>query len=204
LFWLVIGIVLALVVALALRNPSETLVAIPTLLRVIWFVGFAIIMLGALLGWGRGGEKLARYSLLALSVYYGGMWMAHQSALRQAGNALPDEAVTSVAAWPTPANPALWQSAAATDRFVYTRNVDLTEKQGGWREFSLLEPKFIEALRQSEEVRKFLDFTRFSAATVEEREDGYTVMVRDLRFDLRMRAELNRDLGIISTDVRWF
>jgi inner membrane protein len=204
LFWLAVGIILALIVALALRNPSEALVAIPTLSRVIWFLGFAIILAGALLGWGRGGEKLARYSLLFLGLYYGGMWMAHQSALKQAANALPVEHVASVAAWPTPANPVLWQAVATTDQFAYTRYVDLAEKQGGWKELPELDPKFIEALRQSEEARKFLDFARFSTANVEEREGGYTVMVRDLRFDLRLRAELDRDLGIISTDVRWF
>jgi hypothetical protein len=98
----------------------------------------------------------------------------------------------------------LWQAAAATDQFVYARYINLTEKQGVWRELSKLDPKFIEALRQSEEARKFLDFTRFSAGTVEEREDGYTVTVRDLRFNLRLRAELDRELGVIATDVRWF
>ena len=204
LLWLVVGIILSLVVALALRDTSETLVGIPTLARIIWFVGIAIIILGALLGWGRGGEKLARYSLLFLGLYYGGMWMAHQSALKQAANVLLVENVTAIAAWPAPANPALWQSVAATDQFVYTHYINLTEKQGRWREFSRLAPKFIEALRQSEEARKFLDFIRFSAATVEEREDGYTVTVRDLRFDLHLHAELDRDLGVISTDVRWF
>lgn len=204
LFWLAVGIILALIVAFALRNPSESLLAIPSVARTVWFAGFAIILLGALLGWGRGGEKLARYSLLLLGLYYGGMWMAHQSALRQAANALPVDGVTSMAAWPTPANPVLWQSVAGADQFVYTRYVNLAERQGGWRELTRLDPKFIEALRQSEEARKFLDFARFSAATVEEREDGYTVIVSDLRFALRLHAELDRELGIISTDVRWF
>ncbi|HVG17879.1 MAG TPA: metal-dependent hydrolase, partial [Blastocatellia bacterium] len=204
LLWLVVGIILALFVALALRNPSEPLVAIPTLPRVIWFAGMAIIILGGLLGLGRAGEKLARYSLLFLGLYYGGMWMAHQSALKQAANVFPVDGVSSMAAWPTPANPMLWQAAAATDQFVYARYINLTEKQGVWRELSKLDPKFIEALRQSEEARKFLDFTRFSAGTVEEREDGYTVTVRDLRFNLRLRAELDRELGVIATDVRWF
>jgi inner membrane protein len=204
LFWLVIGIILSLVVALALRNPSEAFAPIPATARVVWFLGFAAILLGALFGLGRGGEKLARYSLLFLCIYYGGMWMAHQSALRQAANRSPIEDATSIAAWPTPANPVLWQSVATTNQFAYTRYVDLREGQGQWREMSLLDPRFVEALRQSEEARKFLDFARYSTASVEEREGGYTVIVRDLRFDLRLRAELDRDLGIISTDVRWF
>ncbi|HEX8089980.1 MAG TPA: metal-dependent hydrolase [Blastocatellia bacterium] len=204
LLWLVIGIILALVVALALRNPSEALAAIPALARVTWFVGLAVIILGALLGWGRGGEKLARYSLLFLGLYYGGMWMAHQSALRQAANASPADGAASMAAWPTPANPVLWQSVATTDQFAYMRYVNLTDKQGDWQELSRLDPKFVEALRQCDEARKFLDFARFSAAAVEDREDGYTVTVRDLRFNLRLRAELDRDLGVTSTEVRWF
>jgi hypothetical protein len=30
------------------------------------------------------------------------------------------------------------------------------------------------------------------------------VVLRDLRFDLRMRAELDENMTVTSTDVRWF
>jgi len=203
-FWLVVGLILALIIALALRNPTETLVSIPSAARIIWFAGFAIIIAGALFGWGRFGEKLARYSLLALGIYYGGMWMAHQSALKHAAHALPAEGVRSLAAWPTPANPALWQSAAADDEKVYTRYVHLASEEDEWREMPALAPRFVEALRQSDEARVFLDFSRFASASVEERADGYTIALRDLRFDLRMRVDMDLDLKVVSTDARWY
>lgn len=203
-FWLVIGLVLALLMAFALRNPSEQLAPIPTAARICWFVGLVIIIAGALFGWGRFGEKLARYSLLVLGIYYGGMWMAHESALRQTNLTLPAEDIRATAAWPTPANPSLWQTAAVADKSVYTRYVKLADKPVEWRELSRLDPKLIEALRQSPDARAFLDFSRFTAASVEQHSNGYTIMLRDVRFDLRMNAELDSELNVLSTDARWY
>jgi membrane-bound metal-dependent hydrolase YbcI (DUF457 family) len=215
--WLMIGILLALAVALALRNPTEMQPAVPTLARVIWFVGFAIVVAGALMGWGRMGERVARYSLVLLAVYYGGMWLAHQSAMQRARTSLPEESVNQLAAWPVPANPLMWQAAAATGDSVYTRFINLLEPHvkvtgptearramGLWTRLDALDLKFIEALGQSQEAREFLSFARFASAKVEERQDGYAITMRDLRFNLQMRAELDRDLVIQSTDVKWF
>jgi inner membrane protein len=201
--WLVVGLILALIMGLALRNPSEQLGAIPNLARIIWFAGFAIIIIGALFGWGRFGEKLARYSLLVLGIYYCGMWMAHQSVMRH--NLARAEGYYQIAAWPTPANPTLWQAVAARDEQLHTGYLNLAKPALlEWREVAALDPSLVEALRQSPEARVFLDFSRFAAANVEERADGYTVMLRDVRFDLRMQVELDRDLKVLSTDIRWF
>ncbi|HKP88077.1 MAG TPA: metal-dependent hydrolase [Blastocatellia bacterium] len=201
--WLVIGVILSLIMALALRGPSEQFAPIPNVARICWFVGLAIIIAGALLGWGRFGEKLALYSLLALGIYYGGMWMAHQSAMRR--DLAQAEGYNQIAAWPTPANPALWKSVASREDRLYTSYVDLTDPAAlEWAEVPRLDPKFVEALRQSPEARVFLDFSRFAAANVAERPDGYTVTLDDVRFNLRMRAELDPELNVLSTDVRWF
>src|ERR1700730_15764769 len=109
LLWLVVGIILALIVGLALRHPYDSgFVAIPVTARAIWFVGFAIIVAGAGFRWGRAGAKLARYSLLMLALYYSGMWMAHQSARKEAQSTLTASGVTSISVWPVPANPLLW------------------------------------------------------------------------------------------------
>src|SRR5205085_7192503 len=83
-FWLVIGITLSLFMSLAPHRLMKGLPTLPTIAYVIWFSGMGLIIVGALLGLGRKGERLARYSLLILAMYYGGMWMAHQSALKQA------------------------------------------------------------------------------------------------------------------------
>jgi inner membrane protein len=202
--WVIIGIVAALVVAFALRTPAEQLAAIPTSARSIWFCGLAVVVAGSLFGWKRAGPKLARYSLFVLALYYCGMWMAHQSATKQSQTSLPDSNATSMAAWPTPANPLLWQAAATTEQSVYIGDINLATKQSEWHEMSKLDPKFIEPLRQSAEARVFLDFMRYGSASVEERPDGYTLALRDLRFNLRMRVEMDRSLAVKSTDVRWF
>jgi hypothetical protein len=133
------------------------------------------------------------------------MWMAHQSALKSAQASLNDESVTAFAAWPQPANPLMWQAAARSNEHVYLRSVRLSGDQDDWREMPVLDPKLAEALRQSTDVRTFLDFMRYGTASVDRESDGTTIVaIRDLRFDLRMRVELDRDMTIKSTEVRWF
>ncbi|HKP11123.1 MAG TPA: metal-dependent hydrolase [Blastocatellia bacterium] len=204
LFWLAVGVAAALMMATALQSPSNGLPPLPIMARVVWFVGLALILAGALLRWGQQGERLARYSLMALAIYYGGMWMAHQSALRHAANPPPAESVSQMAAWPTPANPVPWQAAAAGDDAVFARTVYLTTREGEWLKQPTLDAKFVDALRQSRDGRAFLDFARFYSANVDENGDGYVITLRDLRFDLRLRAELDHDLNVRSAETRWF
>jgi inner membrane protein len=204
-FWLAIGICASIIMALALREPSPSFpVTIPFSIRAIWFAGLALIVLGAALGWHRAGHVLARYSLLLLALYYGGMWIAHQAALEQAASSLPVTATTSLAAWPTPANPLLWQSVATTDESIYNRYVNLTGGASGWDEGAVLDPKFVEALRRSPVGGKFLEFARYTSASVIERADGYSIELRDMRFDLRLSAELDSELAVESAIVKWF
>jgi len=204
--WLVIGVIAALVVGLALRHPYDAhTLTIPTAARVIWFVGLAVVVAGTSFRWGSGGERLARYALFVLALYYCGMWMTHQSAMKEAQNSLKIGGVTSMAVWPAPANPLLWQAAAKTSDAVYTRNIDLYDRQEQWRELPALDPKLSDALRSSNEARSFLDFMRYGTASVEERPDGTTVIaLRDLRFNLRMRVELDREMTVTAVEARWF
>ena len=206
LFWLVIGIILALVVALALRHPyDENALTVPTAARVIWFIGLAVIVAGTLFRWGRAGEPVARYALLVLAIYYGGMWITHQSAMKQARESLKVDGIASMAVWPTPANPLMWQAAAKTTDAVYLSNIDLYNRHENWRELPTLDPKVADAMRTSTEARSFLDFMRYGTANIEERSDGSKVVgIRDLRFDLRMRVELDSELNVTDVDVRWF
>jgi len=204
--WMVIGTIAGLIVALALRHPSDLRpMIVPTEARVIWFCGLAVVVAGALFRWGRAGVRLARYSLLVLALYYCGMWMAHQSAIKEAQKSLKVDGVNSIAAWPQPANPLAWQSAAKTSEAVYFRNINLSNRQDTWQELSALDEKLAEALRQSNEARVFLDFMRYGTANVQQRADGNTVVeLRDLRFDLRMRADLDPQLTVLSVEVGWF
>ena len=110
-----------------------------------------------------------------------------------------------MAAWPLPANPLAWQAAAKTSDAVYMRDIDLSNRQGQWRELPVLDLKLAEALRRSKEARVFLDFMRYGTANVVVRPDGTTVVeLRDLRFDLSMRAELDRNMAVTFAEVHWF
>ena len=204
--WLLVGIILALIVGLALRHPYDAgLVAIPTTARVIWFAGLAVVVAGTAFRWRHAGARLARYSLVMLALYYCGMWMAHQSAKKEAQNSLTASGVVALSVWPAPANPLLWQAAAGTGQEVFSRDVDLSHRDEQWRELPALDSKLADALLQSSESLTVLKFMRYSTANVESRPDGTTVVaLRDLRFNLRMRVELDADLKVTSTEVRWF
>ena len=203
-FWLVLAVLASLLVALAFRTPDETQMTIPTTLRVIWFAGLAVIVAGAVLGWGRAGARIARYSLLLLVFYYGGLWAAHQSARERADQDLPAETARVLAAWPTPANPLAWQAVAGGNEFFYTRHLVLGGATYDWREMAAADPGFVQELRQWEEARKFLDFARFTTVMEEGREDERRVLFRDLRFPLQMSVVVDRDRAVRSIDVRWF
>jgi len=202
--WLVIGVLLSLVMTAAPQALMQGLPPLPGLVRVIWFVGLGVVAIGTLMGWGRQGERLARYSLMVLALYYGGMWMAHQSALRHAATPLPAESVRGLAAWPTPANPSLWQAAAASDDAAFLRSIHLRDQDSEWLKQPALDARFVEALRQSHDGQVFLDFARFYTAAVEESNEGYTITLRDLRFNLQLHARLDHDLNVTAAETRWF
>ena len=146
-FWLVLAVLASLLVALAFRTADETQMAIPTTLRVIWFAGLAVVVAGAVLGWGRAGARIARYSLLLLVLYYGGLWAAHQSARERADRDLPAETARVLAAWPTPANPLAWQAVAGGNEFFYTRHLVLGGATYDWREMAAPDPGFVQELQ---------------------------------------------------------
>ena len=203
-FWLALGVLASLLVALAFRAPDETQMAIPTSVRVIWFAGLTVVVAGAVLGWGRAGARLARYSLLLLALYYGGLWAAHQTAKEKADQGLPVETASGLAAWPTPANPLAWQVVAGGNEFFYTRHIVLGGAAQDWREMAAADPSLVRDLRQWEEARKFFDFARFTTVMEEGREDERRVLFRDIRFPLQMSVVVDRDRAVRSVDVRWF
>jgi hypothetical protein len=146
---------------------------------------------------------VARWAIVILALYYGGLTLAHRNVIKQALQAPPAPEVETVAAWPIPANPAIWQTVARTRDAQFYGKVNLWTKQTEWRETGLLDPSFETALRKSRDADAFLRFSRFSDTKVEERADGFSVHTRDLRFSLSMQAELDRDLNVTSANVSW-
>jgi inner membrane protein len=204
-FWLVVAALTSLTVALASRNTDAAETKMPAALRVIWFAGLVVIIAGAVLGWGRAGARLARYSIVLLALYYGALWIAHQTAREKAGHDLPAETASVRAAWPTPANPMRWQGVASDNEFFYTRFVTLGGSADSWREMAAPDPALVGELRQWDEARVFLDFARYAATTEEKiSDDGQRVLFRDFRFPLQMSVELDGERHVRSVAVRWF
>jgi inner membrane protein len=205
LVWSLIGISMALLVAFALQQPSDRFpVTIPLTVRIIWFAGLALVIFGSLRGWGHKGEKVARYALLFLMLYWGGMWLAKQTALDQTRAALPAENITALSVWPTPANPLVWHTVASNSETIYASYVNLGGSRTAWQESPVLEPRFVEALKSSPRTSTFMNFARYIISNVEENADGYTVTLRDVRFDLRLHATLDQELSVTSAELKWF
>jgi len=195
------------------KPPSRIQILIPMAIRIAWFCGLGVIALGSILGWGkRRPKRVAKFSLIALGIYYGGMWMAHQQAVQNATGIKPAPQA-SLAVWPQPANPSLWKSVAAANRAIYTQNIGLLAwlpinqppfSETGWKEQPALDPQFETALRTTVPGRVFLDFTRFPVANTTQTSDGYTVVLRDSRFNLQLHATLDTSLNVLSCTISWF
>jgi len=132
------------------------------------------------------------------------MWMAKQSAMEQARNSLAIDNVRSVSVWATPANPLVWQAAATTDDKVYSRFLKLRDEGSEWQEANRLPPEFDAALRRDWRTNVFMKFTRYAVADVQENADGYTVKLRDVRFDLKLNALLDHEYQVKAATLRWF
>ncbi|HEY6330261.1 MAG TPA: metal-dependent hydrolase [Blastocatellia bacterium] len=209
-FWIAVGALLSAIVALALRHPTAGLPPVSNTIRIIWFCGLGLILLGAFFGLGRDGPKYARWSLILLGIYYGGMWIGHQDALQHSATQPAAADVEASASWPEPANPLLWYSVQSADQKVYDRLTDLMpiSLAGGqvspaWDEQPSLSPEIADAIRRSKPGRAFLNFARFPTAQVVTRDDGYSVTLTDSRFGLTLKAELDRDLNVKSSEIQW-
>ena len=178
-FWTTLALVLTgLVLFLKLENAG---LLHPNLFRVMWIaaiVGLAVIRLTRLVE--RWESKVALVALALVIVYWGGLALAHRSALSGAQavaqklSAERGEAVARVAAMPVLADPFRWLCLADTDRATYRFLLSLTgsgDKVIG--EVTRFEKpqgsEAVAATRASKDERAqiFLDFARFPATRVQ-------------------------------------
>lgn len=195
--WIAIGMLQSLVVALAFR---------PMAARLIWFMGLALVIAGAIKA--RKSARLARWSLALLFAYYAGVWAVRDAVRQRTFGSLPSAEVYSVALLPNPANPFSWKAVAAAPGSIFVGEVVLSpatsKTQIQWHRMDQLDPALAEALRRSRPGRIFLDFARYVTATVEKGGGQYRILLKDVRLTLRMEVSLNQDLSVASAQMRWF
>jgi len=205
LLWFTLGTALSLIVALAFRTPLQNRLAIPTASRIAWFVGAGVIFLGAVGGWGRFGPRIARRFIFLLLLYYGAAMILHQTALKRIKPAFPADETISAAAWPVAADPTSWQVVSETKAGLFFGKTNIKTRQTEWQKTGSPDdvPGLVETLRKTRDGRIFLNFARYCDWQIEHTSAGYSVTAHDLRFSLRLLAELDPDLNVTSTRVSW-
>lgn len=177
-FWAALALVLTFLV---FRVPLENNgLAHPNLFRAVWvagIVGLAAVRLTRLVE--RWGSRVALAALAFVVLYWGGLAIAHRSALSEAQavaqklSSGEGETLGRVAAMPTLADPTRWLCVADTDRATYRFFVSLVDGgetlAGATARFE--KPRGGEAVAferasADERARIFLDFARFPAARV--------------------------------------
>ena len=100
--------------------------------RFVLLAGVIVLVAIRIIGFARGREKIIAAGALALvALYWGGLALAHRSALSAATSVANhsasqfNESVSRVVAMPTLANPTRWFCIAETDRAIYRFSVQL-------------------------------------------------------------------------------
>ena len=143
---------------------------------------------------GRRGQRGAIFALVCVALLIGGRAFAHgratallDSRTYRADPNSDGETPLRVAAFPQPSDLLLWAGVVQTDNAVFEVDVPL----GPGRVFdpesaeAHFKPPPSETLTNavaSPAAREFLNFARFPLASVQPREDGFEVRLRDMRF----------------------
>ncbi len=152
----------------------------PNLFRALWVAGVAGLVVARLTRLAeRWGSRVALAALAFVVLYWGGLAIAHRSALSEAQtiaqklSSEQGETLARVAAMPTLADPTRWLCVAATDRATYRFFVSLVDGSetlaGAPARFEKPQGKEAAALARAsadERAQIFLDFARFPASRV--------------------------------------
>jgi len=186
-------------------NPQGASIARMTLL-----VGILVFVVVRITRIARGREKIIAAAALALVVvYWGGLALAHRSALKAATSVAnraasqANERVFRVVAMPTLANPARWFCVAETDQAIYRFNVELGDR-ASYDSLKIVDgyqtdaPEAIEryakpsdrnaeiasVASQDRRARLLLDFARFPIAHIPQQDcvSETIVQMSDLRY----------------------
>ncbi len=152
----------------------------------------------------RGPQRGAIVALALLAVYAGGRWMLHGRALELLRARLyRSEIPLAVGAFPQSASPLSWSGVVETDNTL--EEVDVSLAPGSIFDPGLARAHFkpeaspaLEAARKTQVAAEFLRFARFPLASVQKTENGYRVVLRDLRFASRLPGRRGGVVAVIE------
>jgi membrane-bound metal-dependent hydrolase YbcI (DUF457 family) len=146
---------------------------------------------------GRLGAILA---LVLLALYIAGRGVLHAQATEALDARIySGQMPRRVGAFPEAASPFTWHGIVETESSVHEAKVPLApgtrfDPEAGTTVFKPEPSPILEAARQTRAAGRFLSYARFPKATVEKTAEGYTVTLRDLRFD----ALGERNFGVMA------
>jgi len=162
----------------------------------LWLMLLGVIVYARWRGIQRYGAKLAVGSLIVTAGYWATLAAAHAIAVRQVEAAshlaVPAEITTRHAALPRPATPLTWDGLFESSREVFYGVVSITSGPG--RDWSVKRfPKRLDdpLVRQALNTcagATMLIFARYPFAEVERNENGYTIILRDARYEREQKS----------------
>jgi len=200
-FWSLLATALSL-----LLFYSRVASSIPRAAQVAWFIGLALVLLIRISGAGRPGSKPAIISLILTVLYWLSLTVSHGVALERARASfaarLPGEPVVSISAFAMPANPFNWRCIVETPTTIHMWNESVLKGATGPAASSLYyKPQDRRLLQQIEATatgKVFLNFARHTQVEIKRDDSGYSVHMRDLRFNLTTHFLLDNNLNVIA------
>lgn len=144
---------------------------------------------------GRGRQRAAIIVLSLMVLYLGGRFLLHaQAAGILASRMYHGLSPRAVGAFPAGVSPLTWRGIVATENTYEEVGVPLGpgtffDPDRGRTHFKPEPSPVFDAAQSTETVKRFAQFARFPAASVERLMEGYRVTVRDLRFPEGRPAE---------------
>jgi membrane-bound metal-dependent hydrolase YbcI (DUF457 family) len=151
---------------------------------------------------GRIGAALA---LAMVCVYIGGRFILHGNVVAMMeSRTYRGELPRKVAAFAESGSPAHWRGIVETDRALHNFDLDLARASSFNSDSSLVSYKPetsppLEAARNTEVARRFLQAARFPKAIIEKTNTGFRVEIRDFPRQRAAYSEL-RVIAVIETD----
>ena len=194
--WLWIALLAALVVPALGRLISGEIGARPGS-----GTGAAVAALVFLAGWWGARDLLHRRAEAMLEAHLYGFNPAAASDPDAAPAKPEGVAPLRVAAFPTPTNPLVWRGLVETERFYQIVDFDVRRPLDPTAGRILYKPEnapALEAALRSPTAAAFSSFARYPYATVDRREEGYRVVLVDLRFPFRCTIDLDRQMRVVA------
>jgi LexA-binding, inner membrane-associated putative hydrolase len=136
------------------------------------------------------GQAGATVAFILIAAYFGARGVMHTSAVAMLlERSYMGESARRVAAFPDSTSPVLWHGVVETESAIHLVQVPTGQ-------FTKFDPEdalhvhkpeaspILDAAQRTEAAKQFLAFARFPKATVQRETEGFSVKIRDLKFDV--------------------